>query len=115
MAKRDERVMVRRMSNLGAWEMYRVALEDSDEVICLLGLAGAGGEYALFPRGERDATQSSKLSHSTEGRWSDASRRKVVSDILDKNIDLLPRLSGGREIAFDIDGSQEAGHEHGGR
>jgi hypothetical protein len=115
MARRDERAIVRRMSNLGAWEMYRVALEDSDEVICLLGVADGGGEYALFPRGERDATQASKLGKSAKEPWSDALRRKTVGEILDKNIESLPRLGGGREIAFDIDGSQEAADAHGGR
>ncbi len=110
---RDERAVVQRISNLGDWEIFRVALEESDHLVCTVGIrvepavAGDTGSrigYAVFTPRSREAEASSTVAKG-RGAWSDDLRETVLRSVLGSHPDLLPLLEGGRVIAFERAGA----------
>ena len=53
----DGRVIAERLADLGAWEMIRFAMEETDESVCTVALrpTGDGVEYAVFRGRDGDA------------------------------------------------------------
>jgi hypothetical protein len=79
----ESRVIGERLADLGAWELYRFAPEDSEEVVCTVALQPGPGPvpgevaYAVF-RAE-DAEPSASGTIARDGAdWSDDARCAVL-------------------------------------
>jgi hypothetical protein len=100
----ESNVIAERLADLGAWEMYRFTVEDTDEVVCTVALRPGGGdiEYGVF-RGE-DGEPSATGLVARDGRpWSDAAREGALEEILDAYEPKLPALRG--HVVYDLEGS----------
>jgi hypothetical protein len=99
----ESRVIGERLADLGAWELYRFAVEDSEEVVCTVALQPApdAGDvaYAVF-RGH-DAEPSASGTIARDGSaWSDEARCAALSEIILAYRPKLPALGAG--VSFDL-------------
>ncbi|WP_437318568.1 hypothetical protein [Sorangium sp. So ce385] len=104
------RVIAERLPDLGAWEFYTLAFEDSGDTVCKVALRmGAldGVEYGIF-RGE-DGEPSATGTIAPPGSWSDEAREDALKEILTIYSGQLPELRGG--VAFDFYGEREEDYD----
>ncbi|AUX40001.1 uncharacterized protein SOCE26_013960 [Sorangium cellulosum] len=102
----EDRVIAERLPDLGAWEFYTLAFEDSGDAVCTVALrTGAldGVEYGIF-RGE-DGEPSATGAIAQPGSWSDEAREDALKAILTIYSGQLPELRGG--VVFDFYGERE--------
>jgi hypothetical protein len=105
----ESTVLGERLANLGAWELYRFAPADSDEVVCTVALLPGTREIAYAVYRALDAEPSASGSVAVEGDpWSDVGRALVLREILMAYRPELPALAAGLEIRLDDAGRTEA-------
>ena len=102
MAELEEqsKVVVERMSGLGAWEFYRASDEETDENVCKIALCcdeRAGEvEYAIW-RGEEEPSATGSVAASARS-WDDGAREWVLREILATYADEMPEVKRGVEF-----------------
>jgi hypothetical protein len=102
-----EKVIVERLPDLGGWELYRLALEQDDDVVATIALRkGAGGvEYGVWRREDAEPSATGLLDRAAESAWSDVTRELTLQEVLAIYAKELPELRGG--VVFKIDGAAE--------
>ena len=97
---KEAQIIVERLTNLGLWELYRFADEESDSVICKVALCiGAIDEveYGIW-RGE-DAEPSAMGSVEWNGsEWNDQIREDKLREILSAYKNALPEIQQGLDF-----------------
>lgn len=108
-----EKVKAERLADLGGWELYRLALENGDDVVSTIALRrGAGGvDYGVWHRKDAEPSATGTLDGASESGWDDDAREATLQEILAIYAAQMPELRGG--VVFAIDGATSA--EDGGR
>jgi hypothetical protein len=102
MVRALELTVVVRLSNLGEWEMYRVTHDETDKVLCSVGLCPRDNsvDFAMFSGSAKDAVVASTLRFREE-TWSDESRERALTQILEAHSDAAPNLFT-EHLVFDL-------------
>ncbi len=104
----ESRVIGERLADLGAWELYRFAPEDSDEVVCTVALqpSADGGDvaYAVFRAVDAEPSASGTIARDASA-WVDEARCAALSEILMAYRPKLPALAAG--VVFDLGAAPE--------
>ncbi len=99
----ESRVIGGRLADLGAWELYRFALEDGEEAVCTVALQAAPAvddvAYAVFRGEDAEPSASGTIARAAPG-WSDEARIDVLEEILTAYRPRLPALGAG--VVFDL-------------
>jgi hypothetical protein len=99
----DSTVIGERLANLGAWEFYRFAPRDSDEIVCAVALLPARSEvaYAVYRATDAEPSASGSIARDGDGddvAWGDPARAAVLREILLAYRPELPALAAGLEM-----------------
>ncbi|MBK9265170.1 MAG: hypothetical protein IPM54_35990 [Polyangiaceae bacterium] len=97
--KQTNMVVVERMTNLGAWELYRFADEGTDEVICKMALRHDDQtdavEYGVWRRDDTEPSATGRLDLEVEDGWSDEARELALGEIARIYSQGLPETANG--------------------
>ena len=109
-------VVVERLSNVWAWEMYRFAEENTDQVVCKVALRvdDHDVEYGIWSGddAEPSATGTVEWGHD-EKEWGDEAREEVLREIMGAYEEKLPLRH--RVVEFEIgDGTEKDGGDDAG-
>jgi len=104
------KLIVERMSNLGEWELYRFADEETDEVVCKIALRGDAGEIEYGVWRKEDVEPSATGSLDGEEPWGDAERERVLQEIARIYEDGVPEVVRGLKFQIgDLEVEEEEG------
>ncbi len=105
------KVIAERLTDLGGWELYRLALEDGDDVVSTIALrSGASGvDYGVWRREDAEPSATGSLDRAEDEAWSDAAREATLQEILAIYAAKMPELRGG--VVFAIDAAASADDE----
>lgn len=112
----DRRVAVERLSNLGEWEMYRLADELSDEVVCKIALKtdGVEVEYGVWRREDGEPSAIGKFlleAWEDDGEWGDEAREWVLKQVAGIYEEEMPEVKRGLVFYWGEEEDDDDGEE----
>ena len=112
MSDDEGKIVVERMTNLGEWELYRLADEESDEVVCKVGLrAGGDVEYGIWRKEEAEPSATGTLQRDGAAGWGDEAREQVLRKLAGIYEEGMPEVERG--LVFRIGDVEEDAEDDG--